>query len=365
MTTTTRLWAGAAAALVLALLPMSSSGQEGGDPHVRAVLDRIAPPVAAVTVVVSSAPPAPPTFTATNTSATALDILGFDFEPFLRISAKGVQGNKTSRAFYVTQDPTGVSAVPPVAHAGAKPAWTQLSKANTWRWFEPRAQWRQVISPAIRKTKTSVTLGPWSIRARYGSTATTIEGHIVYKPTLGRLRAKLVEVPKSSPKLKVQVVQGTIPGIVVTNASGKVLEIAGRDDKPFARVGPQGVDVNVSSPTWRDTKNISGTAPSEPKWQHLQGSPVLAWLETRAQYPSEEPPRSLITKHVTLLRWKIDATLDGAAVKIEGVTEWIPVAGLTSEAFPWPAVASIGAVVVGSAVGLFLLRRRRAPVGAQ
>jgi len=334
--------------------------QEGGDPHLRAAVDRISPDTPAITVTIANAPPAPPALTVTNTSTTILEIEGFDLEPFLRIGPGGVQGNKHSRAFYNSQDPTGSAGVPPEAKAGAIPAWVNLAKTPTWRWFERRAQWRNPVPGSVRETKTVATLGPWTVPARYGAQRISIEGHMFYKPTLGTILARLVRTPTG---IQVALGQGPVPGLVVTNPSQKTLEVTGRDGVVFARVGPRGVDVNVNSPTWRDTKKLAQPAPGAlVAFTHTQDQPVLSWLERRASYPSEDPPASVESggKRVTLVRWSVPATLDGAAAPIDGVTEWIPAAGTeTKSNTTRTAIFAILAGMVALFTGL-LARRMKA-----
>jgi hypothetical protein len=343
------------------LFAVPASGQEGGDLHLRAVFDRLSSPAPGVSVAVANAPPGPPAITVTNTSKTVFEVLGFDFEPFLRISSAGVQGNRASRAFYVTQDATGSGSIPSTAHAGAVPKWVALSRTGTWHWFEPRARWQKAIPAATLSARKPVTLGSWIVGARYDSAPVSILGRIVWKPVLGAVRVRFARPPTAVRGLRITLLQGALPGIAVTNDSGKLFEITGRDGAPFARVGPSGVDVNVESATWRDTMRLSGSAPKGTAWRHTQDAPVLAWLERRAAYFAEEPPRAVIESRRTaiLLRWHVPATLDGAPKPIDGVTEWVP-ADRAGRPPKLAVVVAAGAAAIGVAFGAFRRRHSRA-----
>src|SRR5205085_665952 len=69
-----------------------------------------------------------------------------------------------------------------------------------------------------------------------------------------------------------------------------------RDGRPFARIGPAGVDVNTRSSTYVAQGVSSGSAPrpepgaGAPRWRHVASVPRYGWVDPRLRYPSIDPP---------------------------------------------------------------------------
>jgi hypothetical protein len=248
--------------------------------------------------------------------------------------------------------------LPPSVRANAPPVWRTVASQPRWRWWERRAQWRSILPQGVGSSKVPVTLGPWSVPARYGSTLVRLTGTLLWKPLLGVFQARLTTVPPSG--VTIAMLQGPVPGLIVTNRSGDVLEVTSRDGATFARVGPAGVDVNLASATARDTPRFFALGTTG--WKHVQDAPVLSWLERRARYEGAEPVAPAALKRTVFLRWTVGATLGGRPLPIAGVTEWIP-AGSSSpsrkaSALPRALILS-GAFVVVAGGGAFLALRRR------
>lgn len=350
-------------ALVAVAFGLRLAAAEGNDPRVRAVVDAIEPAADGVSLTIRNAAPAPPELTVRNVSGKPLELIGYDFEPFVRIGPDGVFANRRSRTYYVTQDPTGTAAAPKDARAGAPPAWVRLGPGDGWRWFEGRAVWKQPIPQAIATGDQQATLGTWSLPAKLGGSAITFKGHTIFRPILGELRARLVRVEPAVEGLTVNVLQGPVPGLIAQNGSGQTVEITGRDGLPFARLSSAGVDVNLDSATARDNPRFGSTGASG--WVHVQDTQVLSWLERRAVYENEDPPGDP-RQPAELVRWEVPFTLGGSSkATIRGVTEWQPLVSSAtppersgSSAFALAAAAVVILVFAATAIAGFRRRRR-------
>jgi hypothetical protein len=347
--------------IAAALFWAPARAQEAGDPHLQASFDAITPDTPGVKVVLRNAPPSPPELDVGNDTKTPLVVMGYDLEPFVRIGPDGTYGNRHSRTFFLTQDPTGAGIPPPDAKPGAKPLWVKVDSHNEWRWWEARAKWRGPLPPGARTSLVAVTLGPWHVPALFGGRSISIGGRMFYKPILGTLSERLTGIVPTTGGLTVSVLQGPVPGFLVNNSSGKLLIVTGRDGREFLKIGRGGVDVNLSSASAHDTARFIALGTSG--WHHVQNTPVVAWLERRAKYDGDEPIGSAARTRATLLRWSIPATLAGAPIRFDGVTEWVPIAVTTTakkgSGFPvlLVAILALGAVILAAGAALALKRK--------
>lgn len=347
------------ASLALSLVPGPAGAHGPPDPHIRFLVDRITPAVAGVSASVH--PPfeiAPPSLTVRNDSASTLEILDPGGEPFLRIGPGGVSGNTSSPAYEASRDP---SAVAPTEPAG-EPEWIALSKRPEWTWFDVRPDYDGPLPPGLAGRRSTVTLRAWSVPARAGPRSVSIDGRVVYKPILGSIRPRLIGTP-DLPGVQVALVEGPVPAIQLRNDGAETLTVIGRDGRPFARVGPAGIEANIHSPTFSDTRNLAETLDAEPEFQHLQDSPVLVWLERRAAYAEPDPPPEIerAGRRAVLARWEVPIEAGARRAAIEGVTEWVPAAAASSGGGPGTTVlaAVAGAVALAlAATGVLVARRR-------
>lgn len=147
-----------------------------------------------------------------------------------------------------------------------------------------------------------------------------------------------------APDRIVPVVEGVTPGarwlsvgVSATNAASRIeirvqgrhaVEVAGPDDEPFARVGPDGAYVNESSaiaPLVGDAFATPTEARGEPRWRRISREPRLVWHDPRASFAGT-PSRDVTSKgtRATLGQWAIPVALDGATGRIEGRVDWVP-----------------------------------------
>lgn len=83
-----------------------------------------------------------------NRSHHALEVAGYDGEPYLRIDADGVARNRRSPATYLNAEAGGDVVVPPVADPGAAPEWEQVASEPSWTWHDHRTHWMSPEPPA-------------------------------------------------------------------------------------------------------------------------------------------------------------------------------------------------------------------------
>jgi hypothetical protein len=68
-------------------------------------------------------------------------VVGYEDEPYLRVGPRGVFENRYSPATYLNRTRLGSGTPPPIADAGAAPAWRRIGDGTTARWHDHRAHW--------------------------------------------------------------------------------------------------------------------------------------------------------------------------------------------------------------------------------
>lgn len=106
------------------------------------------------------------------------------------------------------------------------------------------------------------------------------------------------------------------PALFVRNDGRRPLEVIGSDGRPFVRLGPRGVEANVSSPDlYRSNAPVAG-APiptlakpdASPIWVRVAREPAWSWFEHRI-----DPLRARAGD-----RWAIPARLGGRELRFTG-----------------------------------------------
>ncbi|MEW6474344.1 MAG: hypothetical protein AB1679_18995 [Actinomycetota bacterium] len=337
------------AALVVALLGLAgpparpAAGHGGGEPQAEPIIESIAPTLPGIDVKVVFS--VNYQFVASNTSPRTISFLADTGEPFLRIGPDGVHGNFASPTYYDANVPEGVQRLPAQAKPGADvpPIWRRISKESSWGWYDHRLHPPNGSVPpeVIRANKVAV-LGRWIVPFRIDDQPGEIKGRLEYQPPTGSFNMVQKSPQAPAPGLTIQVVAGrVVPAIFVKNESAEPVVVLGKEDEPFARIGPALTEVNLKSPLWAEIQQASGKDPSEetdpaaqPKWQKVSDGPSWQWLELRAAAPNSEPPAAVIAggKAVTVKTWSIPYLVGDRRSTIDGITEFVPIAALRDRA---------------------------------
>ncbi len=338
-------------------------------PGFRNVLDDVNPSIPGVRIEVVTSAAAQ--LVAENPTPTPLEIVAVGGEGFLRIGASGVEANFASPDWYRSATPEGDGRVPSTAVAGAAPNWVRISSESTWGWFDHRLHaTRADRAPAgaggAGGEGGTIQLGSWTVPARYGADNITITGHREFLRPPGRFRSALTRQVEG---IRAGVVDGTVPALSVTAPPGRSLVVLGEEGEPMVRVGPDGPEGNLASPTWLLTAASRGATPDgpvgadvEPRWESLGGGSTLTWLEPRARYPESLPPKAVLDsgESEVVVRWNVPVDLDGERASFIGTTSWVPQSGdgrtPVRNGAPIAIVAGVASAVL---TGLLLLGRRR------
>jgi hypothetical protein len=233
----------------------------------------------------------------------------------LRIGPRGVEANLAEPAWYRTYSPG--APVPAAALAGDSPRWLRVSAARSFGWFDPRLNASNVTvpSPAVLARR-AVDVGRWDIALRVDGAPATMSGWFRYEPApAAAYRVRLTSPAQIADGVRVTVLPGSVPGLMLQNASRQALIVLGTNDEPFLRIGPGGVEANVRSTTWWESARSAGARPAAletraaPQWERVASSPRFSWIDPRAREAS----------------WRVPVRFADRSVEITGSTVREPV----------------------------------------
>lgn len=300
-----------------------------------------------------------------NATSYPFVVIGADGVAFLRIGHDRVEANVHSPEWYQSNSPFGTATVPPEAVPRAKPEWRVVARGNSWGWFDHRMhETARPLTPALRRSRVPVRLGEWSVPFRHQS-SDAIVGHVEYRPLLGSFRTRAEHVPDG---MDLDVLEGRVPGLFLRWHGSGPLVVRGIEKEPFARLTPQGAEVNEASPTWQDDQRLRGApapavdvdAAGPPRWRKVAPNSTLTWLDRRLAYAPGFPPDDVARDPhpTTLVEWDVPVEIGGEVQHLRGTTTWQPNdAGGGGHATRLAIAGALVAAVAGVA-GLLALRRR-------
>jgi hypothetical protein len=307
------------------------------------ILEHVAPAAPGVQVEVAHS--VSYQFVARNDSGQTITFLADSGEAYLRIGPAGVEGNFASPAFYDSNDPQGATQFPERAKPGpdVPPIWRRIAAEPSWGWYDHRLHPADpVLTPEVVKANKVAVLGRWKVPILLGDQPGEVAGRFEFRPVVGSYTMIQKSPVTPADGLKIQVVPASrVPAIFVENVSPEPIVVLGRDDEPFARIGPTGAEVNVKSPMWVEIQQARGQDPSdeadaaaEPKWQPVADTPRWTWLEFRAAAPHTDPPRQIVEsdRATTVRSWSIPYLVGGERRTVDGVTEFVPLAVMRDRA---------------------------------
>ena len=343
------------------------------------------------TVVLGSEPPMPDVSVRTVTStSTALElvnrgprtveVLSGRARPFLRIGPRGVEADVNSTDWYASGNPEGVVNPPPGARVGAAPRWERVARVPAWTWFDHRLHPTRIEVPADAAARSERRrLADWTVPVRYDGRAAEIRGYVEFRPVTGAIAPTLTD-PSPVSGVVAAALPGRVPGVFL-DASGTraAVTVHGSAGEPFLRFDARGVRANLRSPSHHADRRLRGQpvdVPADPdataRWRRVTEDPRYGWLEPRARYPAEEPPRAVAEarRRTALVAWTIPLEVARGASRrreaLRGTTSWVPLtspstaegAGRRRSGPPVLAVAALSVLTVGAVAGLAWAARR-------
>ena len=285
----------------------------------------------------------------------------------LRIGPGGVDANAASPDWYAVNEPLGIAQAPPSAKPSAPERWKRVSTERVWEWFDHR------FHPASGKP-----VYKWSVPLRVDGAKARIHGRLTQLGGLFALNPDAAELPVG---VTVKGIGSPLPALQVTSTVRRV-RVLGPDGEAFARIGPNGAEVNVRSSLWMPTAQARNQSlldsvidpKAEPKWVYANRSSDLIWPDPRTVPENRDPGSGL----GEVARWRVPLVVGGRRIALTGTTTLGAEKVEAPPATPTPlataatteqsgggstmaiTIGGVAALVLASGLALFLLRRRRA-----
>lgn len=162
-------------------------------PQLISSFDRFSPSISGVSYNVLSTGSAP-YITVQVSGQHTFEIFGLLGEPFIRITANGVELNRNSPSDYLVTNPSAKPALPQTANPTAR--WEHVADQPVYHYYETRAEWPHIGQPQEAKALgQTVTVYRFSVPASYDGTPVAIEGHVTWIPAPINLEVPLLFVP--------------------------------------------------------------------------------------------------------------------------------------------------------------------------
>jgi hypothetical protein len=276
-----------------------------------------------------------------NSSQELLEVLSTDGRPFLRIGPSGVEADLAAAEWYRTYTAVGIPAPVAARDKRAPAQWTQVSRTAAWGWFDLRLRTDPISVPhKVVHAGRRAAIGRWKIPVRFAGALRQLTGTFQYAPPVsGYFEVRLIGTSEISPGVRVQVLPGTTAGLYLENRSAQPVTLLGNRGEAFLRIGPDGVQANVISPTWllsgqAETTAVetSADAGAPPRWEERSRSPRFSWLDPRMRYPRDAPAQTpgRTRARGEVGRWEIPFLHGEEQRKISGAIDWVPLPETTS-----------------------------------
>lgn len=311
-----------AAALVSAVLatPLvapSVALAHGGDTRVRPVLGAMPPELTGVRVEVHRTVAAQ--LVLHNPTEHTIEVLDPEGVAFLRIGPRGTEGNLAARAWYTTYAP-GMKA--PEASLDAAPRWVHARAEPTFGWFEPRIDATDVrVPPLLSEAGRAAELGRFEIPLRVDGHPVVLGGAFRFEPAAGGAYASRITSPAEiAPGVRVRLLPGRNAGLFVESSSARVLTVLDDAGAPFLKIGPDGVEADVTSAAWRRSgRGGSGSAAEDGSaWQRVSSSPRFGWVDSRTSHSADAVPSDCDETEI----WQVPMRLGDEPVVVTGEIVW-------------------------------------------
>ena len=160
--------------------PVAAHGGGNAADNVRTELDRVTPALPGIRIRVEAHGGE---VTVQNSGARALVVLGYQREPYLRITSDGVWRNEGSLTTFATTETLGTA--PSSVAPGSAVRWARVARTGEFSWHDERVAWAGGALPATVHGEPGKRhlVAHWRIPLRAGTTKAAVAGTMWWEPT--------------------------------------------------------------------------------------------------------------------------------------------------------------------------------------
>ncbi len=133
----------------------------------------------------------------TNEGSEEVVVLGYEGEPYLRVTRDGVFRNANSPATYLNEDRYGQAALPDTASADAPPDWVKIDDDPRVEWHDHRIHWMSTSPPPVVQADpdSSHRILDWQVPLEVNGEPVTVAGKLDYEPPSESMFSPILFVP--------------------------------------------------------------------------------------------------------------------------------------------------------------------------
>ena len=119
-----------------------------------------------------------------NRTGSEIVVLGYEEEPYLRLTKDGVYENTRSRATYLNANRNASIEVPSDVGPEYTPEWRKVSSERTARWHDHRAHWMGSDPPVVTDApdRVHVLIPSFTVPVRVGDRLVEVKGDVTWIP---------------------------------------------------------------------------------------------------------------------------------------------------------------------------------------
>ena len=119
-----------------------------------------------------------------NETGKTVIVLGYDGEPYLRITPEAAFQNIRSAATYLNEDRYADVELPPIVDPAAEPEWRQVADEPRVEWHDHRIHWMSTVAPpAVQDDPGSAhRILDWKVPLEVDGSPVVVSGALDYSP---------------------------------------------------------------------------------------------------------------------------------------------------------------------------------------
>jgi hypothetical protein len=120
-----------------------------------------------------------------NDSHQVVEVLGYDHEPYLRVTNNRVERNSRSPATFLNRTQLLPGPVPASYDASAPPRWQTIGSSGVARWHDHRTHWMATSAPPVVTRDPAhrhVIIPHWSVPLLFDGRQATLTGDVAWVP---------------------------------------------------------------------------------------------------------------------------------------------------------------------------------------
>ncbi len=260
-----------------------------------------------------------PQLAVSNRTGKVLEILDDEGRAFLRIGPTLAEADYATEAYHLSRIAGGGDAKRNTL--SATPRWARVNVEPSYGWFDYRIATAPLQIPyAIEQIGEEIPFGDWKIPARLDGKPIEIRGVFLFTPPpKGVAVARFTGSVQPAPGVVAQLSPGPTPAVFLRNTSAQTVAVLDARDRPFLKIGKDGVWADTGNAAWRASG--ANVKTGETGWKRISKANSHTWLESRAAWRGKLPKP--LPANGLLNQWSLPLLVGDVRVTLTGMNQWV------------------------------------------